>query len=97
MGKYVNQVMKRFEERRDSIRNNPAPTEKDVRCLDIVERFLASPRAFATAEPLMIISVLKFLLYSDKEINDLYFHLTFEHLTESEYKYVDPDSFSDES
>lgn len=95
MGKYVNQVMKRFEERRNEIRSNPNATEKDIRGLDIVERFLAAPRAFATAELLMIISVLKFLLYSDKEINDMCFQLIFEHATESEYTYVDPDDVDD--
>lgn len=96
MGKYVNQVMKRFEERRESIRNNPDPTEKDVRCLTIVERFLTDPKCFATAEPLMSIATLKFLGYSDKEINDIYFQLMYEQSTFSEYRYVDPDSFEGE-
>ena len=93
MGKCINMVMKRFAERKQAIEHNPEPSEKDLRCLKIVERFLEDPRNLATAEPLMTISTLKFLGYSDKEINDIYFRIIYEVSIGSEYKYVDPDSF----
>ena len=96
MSKYLNMVMKRFHERKQAIEQNPEPTEKDLRGLKIVERFLEDPRNLATAEPLMTIATLKFLGYSDKEINDINFKIIYEVSTEAEYKYVDPDSLEDE-
>jgi hypothetical protein len=93
--KVLDIVMKRFYERKKEIESNPNPSEKDVRGLKIVERFITSPMCFATAEPLMSIATLKFLGYSDKEINDYYFKLIFEQSTYSEYKYVDPEQFEE--
>ena len=91
MGKCIDMVMKRFAERKKEIEQNPEASEKDTRCLRIVERFVKTPGCFVGAEPLMSISTLKFLGYSDKEINDIYFQLIFEQST-PEYRYVDPDS-----
>lgn len=96
MGECLNMVMKRFYERKQAIEQNPEASEKDRRCLAIVDKFLKDPRGLAFAEPLMSISTLKFLGYSDEEINDIYFKIIFEVTTSSEYKYVDPDSLENE-
>lgn len=95
MGETITMVMKRFAERKKEIEQNPEASEKDLRCLPIVDKFLKDPRGLAFAEPLMSIATLKFLGYSDKEINDIYFKIIFEVTTGAEYKYVDPDSFED--
>ena len=93
MGKYIDMVMKRFAERKQAIEHNPEASEKDLRCLDIVERFLAHEKCFVTAEPLMNISTLKFLGYSDDEIRDMYFKVIQDQFMSSQYRYVDPESF----
>jgi len=40
----------------------------------------------------MSLVVLKFLGYSDAEINDLYWKLVYEQSTQGQYRYVDPDA-----
>ena len=92
MGKCVDMVRQRAIEKRRELEQDPASTEDNFRDLAIAEKFLRHPRGFAVSQPIMSLVVLKFLGYSEEEMNDLYWKLVYEQSTEGQYRYVNPDA-----
>lgn len=90
MGTYLDMVNQRAVEKRNELEQDPSATEDHFECMRIAEKFLAHRKGFAVSQPDMSLVVLKFLGYSDKEINDLYFKLVYEQSTQELYRYVDP-------